>query len=98
MYYCIYGEDSENSAEKRRSVRPAHLKRLEELKAQGRLLTAGGLLNEDLDEHASHGFNGSVIIAAFDNLAEAEAWAATDPYATAEVYARIFVKPFKWVF
>ncbi len=98
MYYCIYGEDVPHSLELRRTVCPVHLKRLEELKAQNRLLIAGPLLNQDQDEHASHGFCGSIIIASFDNIDDAEAWAAADPYVTAGVYARIYVKPFKQVF
>lgn len=45
MYYAIYCEDQEDSFERRRSVRPAHLQRLEELRGQNRLLLAGPLLN-----------------------------------------------------
>ena len=41
MFYAILSEDVSNSLEKRLTARPAHLARLEELKADGRLLVAG---------------------------------------------------------
>ncbi len=99
MYYTIYGEDTPDSLEKRRSVREAHLKRLEMLDQENRLLVAGPLLNEDgEDSMLKSGVKGSVIIAEFDNLEAAKVWAAADPYVTAEVYARVTISPFKKVF
>ena len=95
MYYAIYCEDQENSVERRRSVRPAHLKRLELLKEQKRLLVAGPLLNEDNENPIVGGIKGSLIIAQFKSVAEAKEWAAADPYVTADVYARVTVCPFK---
>lgn len=95
MYYAIYCEDRENSFETRRSVRPAHLKRLEILKAQNRLLIAGPLLNEDNENPVVGGIKGSLIIAEFTNLEEAKEWAAADPYVTADIYARVSISPFK---
>jgi uncharacterized protein YciI len=95
MYYAIYCEDRENSMELRRSVRPAHLKRLEILKQQNRLLVAGPLLNEDNENPIVGGIKGSLIIAQFENLATAKEWAAADPYVTADIYARVTVRPFK---
>lgn len=95
MYYVIYCEDCEDSLERRRSTRAAHIKRLEILKEQGRLLLAGPLLNEDNENPIVGGIKGSLIIAQFNHLAEAKEWAAADPYVTADVYARVSVFPFK---
>jgi uncharacterized protein YciI len=95
MYYVIYCEDQADSAEKRRSVRPAHLKRLELLEKENRVLAAGAMLKND--EEPSE-IKGSMIIADFNNLEEAKAWAAADPYVTAEVYANVAIYPFKKVF
>ena len=95
MHFIIYAKDTPNSQEKRRSVRPAHIQRLQDLKAQNLLLLAGPLMDSD-DENQQKA-NGSVIIADFDNLETAKAWAAADPYVTAEVYANITVQPFKVV-
>jgi len=97
MLYVIYAEDTPDSLEKRRSVRPAHLQRVETLKEEGRLIVAGPLLGGDDEDTAISGVNGSLIIAEFDNLDAAKSWAAADPYVTAGVYANITVKPFKKV-
>ena len=37
------------------------------------------------------------MIARFDSLADAQAWADEDPYLLAGVYADVIVKPFKIV-
>lgn len=96
-YYAIICEDTPNSMEKRRAVRPAHLKRLDELQKQGRLITAGPLLNSD-SENLLSGIHGSLMVAKFDSLEDAKAWAAADPFVTAEVYGRINVFPYKVVY
>ena len=95
MHYAIYCEDRKDTLERRRSVRPAHLQRLETLKEEGRLLLAGPLLNEDDENPIVGGVKGSLIVAQFDHLAAAKEWAAADPYVTADVYARVTVYPFK---
>lgn len=94
-YYAFFCEDAENVLEKRRSIRPAHLARLQILSAENRLLTAGPLLDKDGDNPYVTGIHGSLIIAKFHSLDEAKEWIAADPYVTAEVYQRITVKPFK---
>ena len=95
MHYLIYAEDTPDSLEKRRSVRPAHLQRVQLLKDENRLLVAGPLLGGDDENPAVSGIKGSVIIAEFPNLEAAKAWAAADPYVTADVYANITVQPLK---
>lgn len=93
MLYSIISQDVENSLPKRQSARPAHLARLEVLKAEDRLVLAGPHpnLNED-------GFTGSLVVAEFNSLEDAQAWADADPYIEAGVYAQVIVKPFKRVF
>lgn len=97
MYYAIISEDVENSLEKRLPARPDHLGRLEQLKAQGRLLVAGPHPAIDSNDPGPAGFTGSLVIAEFENLSEAEQWAKEDPYVSAGVYASVTVKPFKKV-
>lgn len=97
MFYMIYSEDVTNSLEKRLATRPAHLARLEDLKAQGRLLIAGPLPAIDSNDPGTAGFSGSLVIAEFTSLDEAQQWADADPYLAAGVYARSTVKPFKKV-
>ncbi|WP_117234583.1 YciI family protein [Vibrio maerlii] len=98
MWYVIFSTDIENSLEKRLSVRPAHLARLQELQDQGRLLTAGPMPAIDSDNPGEAGFTGSTVIAEFDSLADAQTWADQDPYIEAGVYQNVIVKPFKKVF
>ncbi len=97
MLYVIISEDVPNSLETRLKTRPTHLKRLETLKAQGRLILAGPHPAIDASEPGTLGFTGSLIIAEFVSLEEAHAWAKADPYYEAGVYAHITVKPFKKV-
>ncbi|MDP2787480.1 MAG: YciI family protein [Pseudomonadota bacterium] len=97
MFYAIVGEDVPDSLEKRLSARPAHLARLHQLKDAGRLLLAGPCPAIDSPDPGPAGFSGSLIVAAFDSLAAAQAWADADPYVAAGVYARVGVKPFKKV-
>jgi uncharacterized protein YciI len=97
MLYAIISEDVQDSLEKRKSARPDHLARLELLKNEGRLILAGPHPKIDNENPGDAGFSGSLVVAEFNALADAEAWAAADPYITAGVYANVTVKPFKKV-
>lgn len=95
MWYAIIAEDAPDSLNTRMEVRPRHLARLEQLNAEGRLFVAGPHPAIDSENPGPAGFSGSLIIAEFESLAEAEAWAAADPYRDAGVYSNVIVKPFK---
>jgi uncharacterized protein YciI len=97
MLYAIIGEDVENSLEKRLSVRPLHLQRLQALQDAGKLVLAGPHPAIDSNDPGAAGFSGSLIVAEFDSLEQAQQWADADPYIEAGVYAHITVKPFKKV-
>ena len=97
LFYAITGEDVPDSLDRRLSARPAHLERLHRLRDEGRLLLAGPFPAIDSPDPGPAGFSGSLIVAAFDSLADARAWAEADPYVAARVYARVDVKPFKKV-
>jgi uncharacterized protein YciI len=94
MWYAILSEDVHDSLAKRTPARPAHLQRLEALKQQGRLLVAGPHPAIDAPAPGPAGFSGSLVIAEFASLAEAQSWAEADPYVTDGVYAKVAVKPF----
>jgi uncharacterized protein YciI len=98
MLYAIMGQDIENSLERRLSVRPKHLERVNALIDAGRIVVAGPLPAIDDEDPGDAGFTGSLIVAEFDSLAEAEAWANADPYVEAGVYASVTVKPFKKIY
>lgn len=95
MYYAIISEDVVNSLPLRQQARPAHLARLEALRDAGRLLVAGPHPAADTTDPGSAGFTGSLVIAEFGSLEEAQAWADEDPYVAAGVYRQVVVKPFK---
>lgn len=97
MFYAIISEDRENSLEKRLQTRPAHLERLNALKDEGRLLLAGPHPAIDSEDPGPAGFSGSLVVAEFPSLEEAQAWADEDPYMKAGVYEKVTVKPFKKV-
>ncbi len=97
MFYAFICEDQPGTLDKRLQARPDHLARLEELKNQGRLLLAGPHPAIDSENPGDAGFSGSLVVAEFDSLEAAEAWAAADPYVAAGVYAQVKVKPFKKV-
>jgi hypothetical protein len=97
MLYAIISTDTENSLEKRMSVRPKHIERLNQLKSEGRLVIAGPHPAIDNNDPGEAGFTGSLVIAEFDSLEEAESWANDDPYMESGAYERVIVKPFKKV-
>lgn len=98
MLYAIVGEDTPGTLEQRLAARPAHVERLLALQQEGRLILAGPCPAIDSPDPGAAGFSGSLIVAEFASLAEAEAWAAADPYAAAGVFERTTVRPFKKVF
>lgn len=97
MFYAIVGDDVPDSLDRRLAARPAHLERLQALQQAGRLLLAGPFPAIDSSDPGAAGFSGSLIVAEFDSLADARAWADADPYVAAGVYAGVSVKPFKKV-
>lgn len=97
MLYAILSTDVEDSLEKRKGHRQAHLQRLEDLKAEGRLVIAGPHPAVDSEQPGAEGFTGSLVVAEFPSWEEARRWADEDPYVTGGIYARVDVKPFKKV-
>ena len=98
MFYAIISQDVPDSLEKRMSVRPDHIARLKALQDEGRMLLAGPHPKIDSDDPGPAGFTGSLIVAEFESLEEAQKWADADPYIAAGVYEKVTVKPFKKVF
>ncbi|MEP1445585.1 MAG: YciI family protein [Paraglaciecola sp.] len=94
MWYTIYCEDIENSLPIRKQTRAAHLERIQILVDQGRLMVAGPNPAIDSQDPGAAGFTGSLIIAEFESLSEAQQWADTDPYTLAGVFQKVTVKPY----
>lgn len=96
-WYAIISEDVTNSLPLRQAARPAHLARLHALQDAGRLLIAGPFPAIDSMDPGSAGFTGSLVVAEFASLNDAQDWADADPYVDAGVYASVTVKPYKKV-
>lgn len=97
MLFMILGEDVADSLPKRQQARPAHIERLQALQQEGRVVLAGPNPAIESEDPGEAGFSGSLIVAEFASLAEAQAWADADPYMAAGVYSKVSVKPFKKV-
>jgi len=97
MWYAIISEDIEDTLEKRLAARPDHVARLTALVDEGRLLLAGPHPAVDSPDPGPAGFTGSLVVAEFDSLDDARAWADQDPYIAAGVYGSVTVKPFSRV-
>lgn len=97
MWYMISSLDVENSSAKRKTVRAQHIARLQLLTDEGRLMIAGPHPAIDSNEPGEAGFTGSLVVAEFNSLEDAQAWADADPYLAAGVYEKVIVKPFKRV-
>jgi len=95
MWYAIVALDHAESLARRLQARPAHVQRLNDLQAQGRLLLAGPFPAIDSEDPGPAGFSGSLIVAEFADLAAAQAWADADPFVAAGVYRDVSVRPFR---
>lgn len=98
MLYAMTGKDRPGTLATRMAVREAHLARLKALLDAGRLVLAGPLPAVDSPDPGPAGFTGSLVVAEFPSLAEAQAWLAADPYVEAGVFGETRVEPFKKVF
>jgi len=97
MLYAIIAQDNENTLDKRLTARPAHVERLQVLQAEGRLVLAGPHPAIDSEDPGPAGFSGSLIVAEFTSLQDAQDWANADPYVEAGIYSQVTIKPFKKV-
>lgn len=89
MLFVIRCVDKPNHLSMRQSYRPAHV---DYLKSFGdRLFAAGPLLNDDEQ------MCGSVVIIDFAHRAEADEFAANDPYAQAGLFAEVTIDRWKKV-
>ena len=91
MNFVLYCVDKADHGHVRAENRPAHV---DYLKSNlERIVIAGPMTSED-----GEAMIGSVLIIEAADRAEAEAFAAGDPYAKAGLFESVTIKPFKKVF
>lgn len=88
--FAIIAHDRSDAGSLRADTRPRHLEHLRSIEAQ--ILAAGPITSESGQPV------GSVILATFDDLTAARAFAAADPYAEAGLFESVTVAPWKQVF
>ena len=88
MLYAIIATDVANSLEARLAARPAHLERLQCSRAKAASYWPARTRPSTAIDPGAAGFTGSLIVAEFESLSAAQAWAEADPYVAAGVYAR----------
>lgn len=94
MLYAIIATDKPHSNSARAATRPRHLEYIRPLVNAGRVIIAGPHPALDTAEPTPAGMTGSLIVAEFESIDEARAWAQSDPYMLEGVFADVLVKPF----
>ena len=85
MQFIITAHDGAGTLERRMQVRPRHLENLGKIK--GRILCAGGLLDEN------GRMKGSVLVMEFENRALLEEYLRSEPYLLEHVWEKVEVEP-----
>lgn len=94
MLYAIIAEDGADSLEKRRATRPLHLAYLQALIDEGRVILAGPHPAIDSPDPGPAGMSGSLIVAEFASMEDAQLWSKQDPYVLEGVFETVTIKPF----
>lgn len=94
--FVISCTDQEGTVEKRLATRPQHIARLEQLHAEGRVLTAGAMPKDPSNPQA--GFYGSTMILEFDSREALDEWLQDEPFIKEGIYRHVDVKPFNKAF
>ena len=84
MQYVITAYDGEDKLGERMRVRPQHLENMARI--EGKVVCAGGLLDEDGN------MKGSVLILDFDSREKLDAYLTSEPYITEGVWEKVTVE------
>ena len=89
--FCIIGYDAVGSAEKREIHKETHIKYLQKLNQEKRLLTVGPFFSGNTTDSPA---TGSLYIVDFDTLEEARTWFEQDAYYQSGIYKTLDVRPY----
>lgn len=92
MFFALLCKDKPEHLNLRMEVRPVHVEYLNKLNAEGTLGMAGPFLDGDGKPC------GSLVIVKAETAEAAKALADADPYAKADLFESVEIKPFNWVF
>lgn len=81
-----YDGTDDQALERRMSVRQMHLEGMKKLCAEGRVVSAGGILTEEGK------MKGSFLVMDFENREAVDAYLAAEPYVTGKVWETIKVE------
>jgi uncharacterized protein len=89
--YLIHAKDATDAEalSRRMANRTGHLDGAKALKASGNFVMGGAMLNE------AGAMIGSTLVLQFETQAEFDAWYASEPYITGNVWENIAIYPFK---
>ncbi|MCI4664914.1 MAG: YciI family protein [Neomegalonema sp.] len=88
MLFAVICQDKAGAEDVRKANRDAHVAYLKE----SPVVFAGPFITDD-----GSVMTGSLIVLEFDNRSDAEAWAAADPYAKADLFASVEIRAWKKV-
>jgi uncharacterized protein YciI len=93
MTFLIVAHDFRDpeAPSRRLQQRPAHLEGVRRMKAEGKFLDGGAMLDDE------GRMVGSMILVEFPSRTEVDAWLATDPYVAGQVWEHITVRAFRRV-
>lgn len=91
-WYAIHALDADDAAQRRVRHQTEHRQRIRVLAEEGRLLCAGPMLAEDT--LTAGDVAGSLLVAEFADLHQAQDWVQSDVYTREKVWASSTVKPF----
>ncbi len=90
QYLILANDHTDDKALQRRlEARSEHLKRLKEIKNDGKLLTGGAMINKEGN------MNGSMLLVEFESEEALNEWIENDPYITSDVWEKHKIIPFK---
>jgi uncharacterized protein YciI len=84
-----YDGNDEGALERRLAAREAHLKATAQMKAEGKTLFAGALLDEN------EKMIGSAVVVDFPSREEIDKWLEVEPYIINNVWKKVEIKPYK---
>ncbi len=90
MLYLVLCRDRPGAEDLRKQTREAHL---DYVGASGDRVKIGGpMLSDD-----GATMIGSLLVIEAESLSDAQAWSALDPYARADLFEKVEIRPWKWL-